>query len=216
MNGAAAPSYVASGLAASGLAASGVAAASVGGGVVGPNAVTQVAAALRAAEGEVGAQMVFASAGLAPPPATPPTEMVDERIAAAVHQAVRAALPPTRAEAVLRDAGARTADYVVANRIPPAVRVALRLSPARVATGLLLRAIARHGWTFVGSGSLSVRPGRPAWLEIKANPLAGGPCWWHAAAFEQMFRRLAASRAQVSETACAAAGAAACRFEISY
>lgn len=185
-------------------------------GVVGPNAITQVAAALGALEGPQAAQRVFRAAGLEALLDAPPTKMVDQRLAAALHRALRGALGAVRAEAVAREAGRRTAEYLIANRIPRLVGAVLRLCPPRLAVALLLRAIGRNAWTFVGSGRFAAHVGRPAVVEIEDNPLAAGPCDWHAATFETLMRRLAAPTARVRETACAAAGAAACRFEIHY
>lgn len=183
---------------------------------IGPNAVLQVAAALRALEGEAAARRAFAACGLQTMLARPPAAMIDQRAAAALHRAVRETLPADRARAVAREAGRRTADYLIANRIPKAVATALRLCPPRIAVPLLIRAIGRNAWTFVGSGRMRARLGRPALIEIEDNPLAAAPCEWHAATFERLFQRLAAPGAAVRETACCGAGAPACRFEIRY
>lgn len=56
----------------------------------------------------------------------------------------------------------------------------------------------------------------PLTLSIAANPLALAPgCHWHAAVFERLFAALVWPGATVRETACCAAGDAACRFTIS-
>jgi len=65
-------------------------------------------------------------------------------------------------------------------------------------------------------------PGLETVLTITERPIcrgtrAGAPaCGYYAATFEQLFRRLVSSRAVVTETECAATGAAHCRFEIRY
>lgn len=92
--------------------------------------------------------------------------------------------------------------------------------PARLGARLLTAAIARHAWTFAGSGQFRVMSQSPLTFEIVANPLiageeAQGPlCHWHAAVFQRLYRRLVWPRARVDELACAAAGAPGCRFVI--
>ena len=116
---------------------------------------------------------------------------------------------------VLREAGAGTAAYVMANRIPAPVRGLLRFLPPRPAANLLLAAIQRHAWTFAGSGACRVsRSGRTAVLEIEHNPLATPGCAWHAGVLETMFRRLVSPRATLRHTDCEARGGDCCRFEV--
>ncbi|MBK1727192.1 bacteriochlorophyll 4-vinyl reductase, partial [Halorhodospira neutriphila] len=93
---------------------------------IGPNAILQVAAALRAAAGEEAARRVFAAAGLEAWLDHPPERMVPESAVAALHQALRAELDAAQARHVLQDAGVRTGDYVLAWRIPAPVRTLLR------------------------------------------------------------------------------------------
>lgn len=186
---------------------------------IGPNAVTRVAEALVARFGVGAAEPVFAAAGLRRHLATPPQDMVDEREVAALHRALRAHLGPD-ADAVARDAGVRTAHYLLARRIPKPVQALLRGLPAFAAQALLLRAIGRHAWTFAGSGRFEARPGHPVRLALHDNPLCRGVqasqpvCHYHAAVFETLFRDLVHPDTRAVETACAAAGGDACRFEL--
>lgn len=181
---------------------------------VGPNAILQTAEALRARGGDALARQVFAAAGLAARLVTPPTEMVPEGEAARLHRACCRTLAPAEAEAAARDAGLRTAAYILRYRIPRPARWLLRALPPGLATRLLLAAIARHAWTFAGSGRVVVTPGRPAVIEIAANPLATPGCPWHRGVFEGLVRTLVDRGTEVRETACTARGAPACRFEI--
>jgi len=190
------------------------AAAAVPSGRVGPNAILQVAAALRVAGGEALARRVFADAGLAGLLEAPPDSMIDERAVARLHGALARALPEREAEALARDAGRRTARYILDHRIPPLAQRVLRALPAGPAARLLLAAIGRNAWTFAGSGRFSARPGRPAVIEIAANPVATPGCPWHRGVFEGLFPHLASPGSAVVETACCARGAPACRFEI--
>jgi divinyl protochlorophyllide a 8-vinyl-reductase len=187
---------------------------------IGPNAVIQLLAALHAAGQAPLANALFSAAGAGAWLIEPPGEMVDERKVARLHQAVRRAAP--NADAILREAGRRTADYLLANRIPWAVQVVLKLLPPRLAAIILVSAIRRNAWTFAGSGCFAARAGSPTIFEITHNPICAGEtaaapvCAWHAAVFERLFQALVSPRARVTETSCEAAGAEVCRFEVSW
>lgn len=183
---------------------------------IGPNAIIQVAQALRALHGEALARRVFGAAGLSALLDHPPERMTDERIVAALHRTLHTLLPADDAAEVAAEAGTRTADYLLARRIPRPVQWLLCALPARLAAPLLLRAIERNAWTFAGSGRVFVTPGTPAVIEIEDNPVATGPCHYHIAVFTRLFQVLVHPRAEVRETLCCASGAAACRFAISW
>jgi len=99
----------------------------------------------------------------------------------------------------------------------------LKLLPAPFAARFLVRAIRAHAWTFVGSGrfAFSRRPGGMC-LTIEDSPLARGAraeqpvCDYYTATFEQIFRVLVSPETRIVETACAAAGASRCAFEVSF
>jgi divinyl protochlorophyllide a 8-vinyl-reductase len=123
---------------------------------------------------------------------------------------------------VLRDAGRRTADYLLANRIPKPVQAVLKLLPPRMAAMILVSAIRRNAWTFAGSGVFGAHSGAPTIFEIRGNPLCAGEtspapvCAWHAAVFERLFQKLVSRRARVTETECEASGADCCRFVVDW
>ncbi len=181
---------------------------------VGPNAVIQLGAVLRDRVGEERAASVFAAAGLGSYLPRPPAEMVPEGAAKALFDALFANLDQTAATAIAREAGTRTADYVITHRIPAFVRLALRRLPAALSAPLLLRAISRHAWTFAGSGAVTVRSGSPQVIEIAHNRITMPGCVWHVAVFERLFRRLAARESSVTHPICCRDGGDRCRFEI--
>lgn len=183
---------------------------------VGPNAILQVSAALRARLGGAAVERVFAAAGLEDLLRRPPEAMVPEEAVARLHRALADGASPPEAEALALDAGRRTADYLLAHRIPRPVQSLLRALPARAASAVLLRAVARNAWTFAGSGRFRAIPGRPAVVEIGANPIATPGCPWHRGVFERLFQVLVSSRATVVQTRCCASGADSCRFELRY
>ncbi len=191
-------------------------------GKVGPNAVLQVSAALSARFGDDFTHSVFAGAHVARPGGTEYNHMIEESIVSRLHQAVRAALPPGDAHTVLRDAGVRTAHYIVANRLPRPARLLLERLPSRLAAVLLVHSIGQHAWTFAGSGAFASRGAKPVTLDIVRCPLChSGPqsrpqCGYYEGVFEGLFRILINPAAQAAETLCQAMGADRCRFEVSW
>jgi divinyl protochlorophyllide a 8-vinyl-reductase len=187
---------------------------------IGPNAITRLAEVLPGIAGAEGAERVFAAAGLLGHWRTPPQAMVDEAEVTRLHGAMRRLLGTAAAGVAARAAGVRTADYLLAHRIPRAMQALLQRLPASMAAALLLRAIGGHAWTFAGSGAFTSQAGRPVRLAITGNPLCRGmgsaepACDYYAATFERLFRVLVHPAARVVETACEACGADACRFEI--
>ncbi len=163
---------------------------------------------------------LFEAAGLAGYLRQAPQGMVDEAEVVRLHRVLRTELGGALAGDVARRAGVRTADYLLANRIPKPVQLLLRLLPARLAAWVLLRAITRHAWTFSGSGVFVAKVGRPVVLTIRNNPLCVATqseqpvCDFYAASFERLFRVLVHPQARVTETDCEACGASACRFEV--
>ncbi|MFQ3623671.1 MAG: bacteriochlorophyll 4-vinyl reductase [Acetobacteraceae bacterium] len=191
-------------------------------GLVGPNAITRFAEALRERCGDETTSRVFAEAGLADRLASPPETMVAEGEVLALHRAARALLARGDYEWVARDAGERTARYILANRLPGAVRLLLRRLPPALAAPLLARAIARHAWTFAGSGRFRVERGPPLAFVLADGPLGGGlrsdspACGYFVATFEGLFRALVHPEAEVVERACQAMGAPACVFTVAW
>lgn len=187
-------------------------------GRIGPNAVTRLAEALDALRGQAETVAVFARAGLTERLLAPPERMVDEAEVIALHAALRARLPE-QAPAIAADAGRRTANYLLAHRIPRVMRLLLPRLPARLSARILLYAIGRHAWTFAGSGRFAVLPGAVVRFSITNGPLARGVrayapvCDYYAATFEGLFRALVHPATEVIEAACESCGAPACVFE---
>jgi divinyl protochlorophyllide a 8-vinyl-reductase len=189
-------------------------------GRIGPNAVTRVAEVLRERFGSQPAARVLERAGLAAYVDVLPSAMIAEEEVIRLHCALREMLGGSAAREVARQAGERTGDYVVAQRIPRAVRVLLQCLPAPLAARVLLRAIARHSWTFSGTGRFRIASYAPVRVAIEGNPLCRGlradtpQCHYYAATFERLFRVLVHGEARVTEVDCEASGAGACVFEI--
>jgi len=189
-------------------------------GRIGPNAIIRVAESLRQHWGETETRRLFALAEADAFLDAPPHSMVNEQAVVKLHAAVREQMGGSEAGFILNDAGLRTGDYLLAHRIPRlAQRVLKRLPPSLAAT-LLIKAIKANAWTFVGSGRFSSEAGPPRQLVIADNPLcrdavAEEPiCAFYTGTFQRLFATLVSPKAVVTETACSAIGAQACRFAV--
>jgi divinyl protochlorophyllide a 8-vinyl-reductase len=184
---------------------------------IGPNAVIQLGETLAAHGEDRLAGEIYLAAGCPDWLARPPQAMVEEDAVVRLHRALWRLAAREQAAAYAREAGMRTGDYILANRIPAPARMLLRLMPAPIAARLLVEAISAHAWTFAGSGRFSAQAGTPVIVEIADNPLAGPEgCVWHTAVFRRLFQSLVHAESDVRETACCGAGAPACRFEIAW
>jgi len=183
-------------------------------GRIGPNSVIQLAAALCAAGGETAAQNLFGRLGFSDLLGQPPTDMIDEHIPAALFDALWRHHGPQPARSIAADAGRRTADYVLQNRIPRVAQAVLRTLPARLAAPVLLKAIEKNAWTFAGSGTCRTRSGRICRIEVEDNPLVMPGCAWHSAVFERLFRELVSARTEVRCVEDGCKGDRVCRFTL--
>lgn len=189
-------------------------------GRIGPNAIIRVAEALQAFDSAPAAARIFRACGIEQFLTTPPGEMVPESDVIALHHQLTHDLGEDRAASVAWIAGQRTADYLLAHRIPSAAQRLLRTSPPRIASRLLLKAIASNAWTFAGTGLFSAHNGNPAVITISNCPICRGAhasrpsCTYYSATFERLYAKLVHADTRVVETACMAQGADACTFEL--
>jgi len=189
---------------------------------IGPNAVLRLIEAIDAGAGRAVTRVVFATAGQSHHLHHPPEAMVDEADVRALHHALHAQLGAPRARAMARDAGQRTAAYLLRVRIPRFAQAVLRACPPWLASRLLARAIAANAWTFVGSGRFAAHHGRLTRFVVSDCPLcrhehADQPlCDFYTGTFEHLYRQLVSRRAHVAEVACCARGEGGCVFEIGW
>ncbi len=189
-------------------------------GRIGPNAITRMAEALAEEIGPAATRRVFTDCNLAHYLDLPPTQMVAEADVSALHAAIVRDLGPDTVLAVCRSAGSRTADYLLAHRIPRLAQWVLRRLPPGLASRLLLAAIANNAWTFVGSGQFDAKGGASPRIAITGCPIcrqlstAMPACAYFAATFERLYRELVHHGATVHEVECAAMGNASCVFDV--
>jgi divinyl protochlorophyllide a 8-vinyl-reductase len=196
--------------------------ASAPAGRIGPNAIIRVAEVLQENFGPEVTAGLFAQAGLGHYLLKMPEKMVDELEVLSLHQVLRATLGDVSCADLTWKAGLKTADYLLANRIPKFAQLVFKLLPARLAARLLLKTIGGHSWTFAGSGQFSSEVGQTVVLTIRNNPLCRGVrneqpvCDFYSATFERLFQVLVHPRAQIEEISCEAQGDDACRFELNW
>jgi divinyl protochlorophyllide a 8-vinyl-reductase len=196
--------------------------ASADAGLIGPNAIIRVAETLRDVLGEEATRRIFASAHLEPHLASLPTKMVPEADVGALQTALFAGLEESEAKKIAFEAGLRTGDYLLANRIPKPVQAILKVLPPALASRILLKAIKQNSWTFAGTGAFSVKAGHPVIVSIASCPLCRGrhsdhsQCDYYAGTFQRLFQVLVSRNSAVREIDCEATGGSACAFEISW
>lgn len=184
-------------------------------GLIGPNAILQLLPFLTEAVGKERTAELLRKAHAHRPTGT---TMIPEEEAARLHRLVREELPEL-ATHLSQASGIATADYIIANRIPKAAQILLRLLPPTLAARVLSRAITAHAWTFAGSGRFEAVT--PWSFEIERNPLIAGECSatplciWNAAVFGRLYSRLVHRKVACREISCAAQpGVDCCRFEL--
>lgn len=182
-------------------------------GKIGPNSVIQLGETVIERLGREAARALYRHAQIPHLLDDPPDKMIEESVPAALFKSLWQVFPG-EAKRLADEAGQRTADYIIAHRIPGFAQKILRFCPKSWGARLLLKSIKQNAWTFAGSGQCDIKLGRTFLISIRDNPLAMPECAWHRAVLERLFDRLVAKGADVRHVACCSKGAKACRFEI--
>lgn len=161
--------------------------------LIGPHAVIHAVAVMRERLSAEVCNAVLADARIV---AVPTGEcMVPERDALRLHRWLALRLP-VDCFAIAEEAAQRTGDYIIANRIPAPVVWLLQHLPAALAARMLMHAIRRHAWTFVGAGKFTPHG---SWAFTIDRSGADDPVMlpdslfqWYAAVFERLYTRLVA------------------------
>jgi divinyl protochlorophyllide a 8-vinyl-reductase len=193
---------------------------SAGQALIGPNAIIQMVETLRAHWGDQETRKLLEAVGLGTYFDKPPRNMVPQAEVAALHQKLYGAVDCQEFKRLSAEAGRRTGDYLLANRIPRPVQWVLKRLPDALAARVLSGAIQKHAWTFAGSGVFTYKAQTPLLFSITGNPItaelrADIPiCDYYAGTFERIFRVIVNDTWRAVETRCEANGAIACVFEI--
>lgn len=161
--------------------------------LIGPNAVLKAVEVMEERLGHAETAAILIDAQIARLPSG--EHMIPEVEALRLHRWL-ALHDPLEAFVIAEEAGARTADYIIANRIPRAVVWLLRHLPAALAAPLLMAAIRKHAWTFVGGGAFVATS---AWAftidrsrAADSVPPPDSLFHWYAAVFTRLYRQLVA------------------------
>ncbi|MFO6446222.1 bacteriochlorophyll 4-vinyl reductase [Erythrobacter sp. NE805] len=163
------------------------------GALIGPNAILQAVAVMEERLGHAETRAILADAQIERLPSG--EHMIPEIEALRLHRWL-SLHDPMGAFVVAEEAGARTADYIIAHRIPrPAVWL-LRHAPPGLAAWALMAAIRKHAWTFIGGGAFA---STGAWRFTIDRSEAGDSLpppdslfAWYAAVFTRLYRTLVA------------------------
>lgn len=163
------------------------------GALIGPNAILQAVAVMEERLGAAETEAILADAQIARLPSG--EHMIPEIDVLRLHRWL-ALHDPMGSFVIAEEAGARTADYIIAHRIPRAAAWLLRHVPARIAAPLLMAAIRKHAWTFVGAGDFAPRG---AWhftidrTDARDSlPPPDSLFHWYAAVFSRLYAALVA------------------------
>lgn len=162
--------------------------------LIGPNAVLQAVRVMEERLGRAETRAILLDAQIHALPSG--KTMIPELQALRLHRWL-ALHEPMGCFTIAEEAGARTADYIIANRIPAPAVWLLRRLPARLAAPLLMAAIGKHAWTFVGAG---VFASDGAWRFTIDRSGADDSMMppdslfvWYAAVFTRLYRQLVAA-----------------------
>lgn len=163
------------------------------GALIGPNAVLQAVAVMEERLGPAETAAILADAQIERLPTG--KHMIPEVEALRLHRWL-ALHDPMGALVIAEESGARTADYIIANRIPRAACWLLRHLPATLAAPLLMGAIRKHAWTFIGAGVFTTDGAWRFAIDRSAAddsiPPPDSLFLWYAAVFTRLYRELVA------------------------
>jgi divinyl protochlorophyllide a 8-vinyl-reductase len=164
------------------------------GALIGPNAVLKAVEVMEERLGAAETAVILADAQIARLPSG--EHMIPEIEALRLHRWL-ALHEPMGAFVIAEEAGARTADYIIAHRIPRAAGWLLRALPATLAAPLLMAAIRKHAWTFVGAGAFTPEGAWRFTIDRTGTddslPVPGSLFQWYAAVFTRLYRQLVAA-----------------------
>lgn len=184
---------------------------------IGPNALIQSVNALREQYNEARIRTILRQCGQEDLLSTSPTTMVPEQAFAELVVALADQLGIEPARQILWRAGQLTAGYLLHHRIPRPFQWLLRPLPDRLALQLLLLAVGKHAWTFVGSGQFSYMVGKMPTLTVLTRLYPGeAVCGFYGGTFDHLIHVLIAAQAQTKVTTSFDAGQTKCVYSIQF
>lgn len=135
---------------------------------IGPNAIIQTVAALKENCGSARAEEILYAGGQPHLVDHLPTHMVNEQEFLSLIHLLLNQVGSEQTRHILERSGHLTGDYVLAYRIPKPFQRLLtwRIVPRHLSLSLLMTAIAKSAWTFVGSGQFRFVGGNERTISI--------------------------------------------------
>lgn len=173
-------------------------AAAVPQGKIGPNALIQTVRVMRRMLGEEETAEILGACTLTHLLQREPETMVDEADFFDLADTLAAHVGDETTQTILTESGRLTAAYLLEHRIPKPFQRLLLLLPRRAAMKLLMTAIRKHAWTFVGSGTFTYELGRRPRLTIACSrDVTRAVCGFYGGTFEHLFQTLVDSNAHL-------------------
>jgi divinyl protochlorophyllide a 8-vinyl-reductase len=182
---------------------------------MGPNAIIQTVHALNSFYGESQTSALLERGGHAHLLDNLPTEMINEAEFHALVQMLVAQAGAMQAAQILYDAGQRTAAYLLTHRIPGFFQRLVSILPRRAGLSLLLWAIGRNAWTFVGSGTFRFAMGHHPAIHIRVNyPSVSPVASVYGGTFAHLTQTLIDRHITIQTTTTYAAGGIDCTYTL--
>ncbi len=187
---------------------------------IGPNAIIQTVEALKELYGVPYTLEVLQRGQQAHWIDNLPTTMVEERVFLTLAEALVGQIGSDEARRVLWRCGERTAQYLLANRIPGPFQQLVKMIPRQAGFTLLLFAISKSAWTFVGSGTFHFVGGAQPVILI-ANPareciVLPEVCGFYGGTFEGILRSLLGEQTRVVPASCGERWDCRCAYTVTF
>lgn len=180
---------------------------------IGPNSIIQTVAALEAKYGKAEADARLTVAGHGHLIGNLPSEMVEETKFHTLVTSLDKDLDNSVLAELLKDSGQRTAAYLLKVRIPGFFQKLLKPLPPSLAFKLLLFAISKNAWTFVGSGDFSYTSGKIPVITVKVThptiPVVGN---FYLGTFTKLLGELVNPNTKIDASIIGESGDITCRY----
>lgn len=191
---------------------------------IGPNAMIQTVEALKETYDSPKTTEILHAGGHAHLIDQLPSSMVSETMFIDLIQALVGQIGAEQTRQVLHRSGQRTGDYVLQYRIPRLFQRLLtsNILPRPARQYLLLAAISKSAWTFVGSGTFRFVGGKEPAIIISNQvpdpdpPLPPEICSFYQGTFEKLLQVLVDARATVRQRPSEPGSTVRCAYSIGY
>lgn len=187
---------------------------------IGPNSIIQTVEALKEHYGYSRTVEILHQGGYLQLMDNLPSTMVAEQEFVSLATMLIHQLGSEQAGNILNRSGQRTAFYLLKHRIPPFFQYIVKHLPRGAGFTLLLMAIGKNAWTFVGSGRFSFVGGKAPRIMLfnrsSGHTVPPEACRFYAGTFETLLRELLGAQATVEEIRCPASDEIRCAYAVSY